>query len=82
MIMVDVYVPAVDREYDFSLDQNVEISLIIEEISEMIAYKEHSEIVGSVEELVLCDRENGRILEGSKTLCASRIQTGSKLMLV
>ena len=82
MIMVDVYVPAVDREYDFCLNQNVEISLIIEEISEMIAYKEHSRIVGRVEELMLCDRENGRILADNKTLYACQIQTGSKLMLV
>lgn len=82
MIMVDVYVPAVDREYDFCLDQNVEISLLIEKISEMVAYKEHSRIVGSVGDLMLCDRENGRILQGGKTLHACRIQTGSKLMLV
>ncbi len=82
MIMVDVYVPAMDREYDFRLNQDVEICRIIEEISEMIAGKEHSEIVGNREELMLCDRRNGRILDRNKTLSTCQIQTGSSLLLV
>ena len=82
MIMVDVYVPSMDREYDFGLDPDVEISRIIEEISEMIAGKEHSEIVGTPKELMLCDRRDGRILDGNKTLSGCRIQTGSSLILI
>ena len=82
MIMVDVYVPAMDREYDFGLNQNVKVCRIIEEISEMIAGKEHSEIVGTGKELILCDRRDGRILDGNKTLSDCRIQTGSSLLLV
>jgi len=82
MIMVDVYVPAVDKEYDFSLDQNVRISTIIEEISEMIAHKEHSEVVGNIEELMLCDRKAGKILDENATLGSVQICTGSKLILV
>lgn len=82
MIMVDVYVPAMDREYDFGLNPNVKVYEIIEEISEMIAGKEHSEIVGDGKELILCDRRDGRILDGDKTLSESRIQTGSSLLLV
>lgn len=82
MIMVDVYVPAFDKEYDFCLNQNVRIDTVIEEISEMIARKEHSKIIGNVGELMLCDRQEGRILNGNHTLCACRIQTGGKLMLL
>lgn len=82
MIMVDVYVPALDKEYDFCLNPDVKIGTVIEEISEMIARKEHSQIVGNTGELILCDREEGRILDGTKTLGICRIQTGSRLMLV
>lgn len=82
MIMVDVYVPAMDKEYDFSLDQNIRIGTIIEEISEMIAHKEHSEVVGNVSELMLCDRRMEKILDENATLGSSRIRTGSKLILV
>lgn len=82
MIMVDVYVPVLDKEYDFCLNPDVKISTVIEEISEMIARKEHSQIVGNAGELILCDREEGRILDSVKTLGGCRIQTGSRLMLV
>lgn len=82
MIMATVYVPAMDREYDFGLNPNVRIWEIIEEISEMIAEKEHSKIVGDRKELILCDRRDGRILDGNKTLSDCRIQTGSSLLLV
>lgn len=82
MIMVDVYVPALDREYDFTLDQNVNVSMIVEEISEMIAHKEHSEIVGSMDGLMLFDRQEGKRLSGSATLASGGIRTGSKLILV
>lgn len=82
MIMVDVYVPALDKEYDFSLDQNIRIGTIIEEIGEMIAHKEHSEVVGNVGELMLCDRRTEKILDENATLGSSLIRTGSKLILV
>ena len=82
MIMVDVYVPVLDKEYDFCLNPDVKISTVIEEISEMIARKEHSQIMGNVEELILCDREEGRILNRAGTLGVCRIQTGRRLMLV
>ncbi len=82
MIMVDVYVPVLDKEYDFCLNPDVKISTVIEEISEMIARKEHSQIAGNTEKMILCDREEGRILDGTKTLGVCRIQTGSRLMLV
>lgn len=82
MIMVDIYVPALDKEYDFRLNPNVEIKTIIEEVSEMIAHKEHSAIAGRMEELMLCDKMTGRILDGKKTLGACLVRTGSKLILV
>lgn len=82
MIMVDVYVPVFHKEYDFCLNPDVKIDTVIEEISEMIARKEHSQIVGNAGELMLCDRKEGRILDGTKTLGSCRIKTGSRLMLV
>lgn len=82
MIIVDVYVPALDREYNFNLDQNVRVSTIIEEISEMIAHKEHSQIMGNMDELRLCDRSGEKILSAKATLSSSGIRTGSKLILV
>ncbi|MBR6770716.1 MAG: hypothetical protein IKM28_05690 [Lachnospiraceae bacterium] len=82
MIMVNIYVPTVDREYDFSLDQNVKIETIITEIGEMISRKEQSKIVGKIEELILCDKDSRKILRREDTLAACGICTGSKLILI
>lgn len=82
MIMVDIYVPAVDKEYDFTLNTNVKIRMVIEEIAEMIAHKEQSEIVGSAEDFILCDRDRNTKLPDNMTLRECKIQTGSRLLLV
>ena len=36
MIMADVYVPSIGRQYDFSLDEQAQISHLIQEIAEVI----------------------------------------------
>ena len=41
MILVDVHVPSVESTYDFQLDEDVRIDLLIEEIGEMICRREH-----------------------------------------
>lgn len=39
MILTDIYIPAVDANYDFMLDENVPAVQVMEEISEMISKK-------------------------------------------
>ena len=41
MIMADVYVPSIGRQYDFSLDEQAQISQLIPEIAEVICQKEN-----------------------------------------
>ena len=82
MILVDVYVPAVGNTYDFQLEENEKISTIIEEVAELIGQKEHSQIVGNMNEFMLCSRERNTILAKSLTLSDQGICTGSSLILV
>lgn len=82
MILVDVFVPSVDKEYDFQLSETASISMVIEEISEMIGQKERTEIVGDVNRLQLCDQEKQCILDRKKTLEESGVVTGSRLILI
>lgn len=82
MILVDVYVPSVGNSYDFQLDEMINVGILIEEISEMIGQKEHSEITGAVKELLLCDKASRRVLAKNKGLAAQEIKTGSSLILV
>lgn len=82
MILVDIYVPAVGNTYDFQLEENEKISTIIEEVAELIGQKEHSQVVGNMNELMLCSREKHEILTKSLTLANLGICTGSSLILV
>ncbi len=82
MILVDIYVPSVDNTYDFQLDENAYIYAIIEEIGELIGQKERSQIVGNIENLILCVKKDRKILPKDSTLAACGIQTGNSLILV
>ena len=82
MILVDIYVPSVDKIYDFQLDEDAYIYAIIEEVGELIGQKEHSQIVGNIENLMLCSTKDKRILSKDSTLSECGIQTGNSLILV
>ena len=82
MILVDIYVPAVGNVYDFQLDEDEKIGAIVEEIGELIGQKEHCQIVGDMDELMLCSREDKQILSKNLTLAASGIQNGNSLILL
>lgn len=82
MILVDIYVPSVDKVYDFQLNEHTPISAVIEELSEMIGQKERSPLYGNASELMLCDKSSGRIMHKSDTLSSAGITTGRTLILV
>ena len=82
MILVDIFVPSVNKVYDFQLSETASIYTVIEEIREMIEKKEKADLVGSVEKLQLCDKGREAILEKNKTLAESGIITGQTLILI
>lgn len=82
MIMVEVVVPAIDKEYDFRLDEYVPVHVLTEEITEMICHKEQSNIIGNEKELILCDCGSNRILEDNMGLNSLGIRTGDRLLLI
>ena len=82
MVLVDIYVPSVDKTYDFQLNEGIEIRTVLEEISEMIGQKEHSRIVGSTDELYLCHYKTKRVLDKRISLKEAGVVTGDKLLLV
>ena len=82
MILVDIVVPSVEQTYDFSVDENAQIALVIEEIAEMICQKEHCTIRGNKEELILCRYEGQTVLNKNNTLRECGIATGTRLLLL
>lgn len=82
MILVDIYVPALGNVYDFQLDEDEKVNIIVEEIGELIGQKEHCQIVGDISELMLCSRDNRIILSPNSTLSELGIHNGNSLILV
>ncbi len=82
MILVEVYVPALDEKYDFELDENVEISQVTGEICEMLSKKTKEQISAATMDFMLCSMDNKEVLAGERTLYQSHIRDGSCLILV
>lgn len=82
MILVDIYVPSVDQVYNFNLSEDIDISVIINEIVGMISQKEQTGLSGKQEKLNLYSIKDKRILPKGNTLSDCNIMTGGTLMLV
>ena len=82
MVLVDIYVPSLDKNYNFSLNENIKIDSLIAEIAEMIEQKERMSFFGKKESLGLFDREKEEKLPGENTLRECYEKNGSKLILV
>lgn len=81
MILVDIEVPSVEMTYDFELDENVPLALLIGEIGEMIAQKLQV-TQKETQLLILCDKKSGQILPFNLTLAQCGIVNGSPLMIL
>lgn len=82
MILVDVYIPAVDASFDFALDENIHIEKVIIEIMEMISKKMKGSSEKCIEDFFLYSIDKEEKLEKLSTLYASGVIDGSRLMLV
>ena len=80
MIMVDIYMPAIDESFDFSVDENADLDAVILEVSEIIARKTKSELAGDGFVLYYVDRKSP--LSQEKTLYESGVRDGDRLILV
>lgn len=82
MILVDIYIPSLDKNYDFQVDENVSIKSLILEITDMIENETKSEKNREPEKFMLCSMDQKKILEKYYTLKECDIRNGSKLLLV
>ena len=61
MFLADVSVPVLNQIYDFKLDENMKIGILIEEIVEMICQKEQCQMFGKSLEIFLGEVEKKEI---------------------
>lgn len=82
MILVEVYLPVLDKEYDFQLDETAPIRVVTEEIAEVVCYQERCALKGDAADLILCQYEHHRILSRNSTLSENGIGSGDRLVLL
>ena len=82
MILVDIFVPSVDKTYDFQLNESVAIGALIEEVVEMVGQRERCRISGDFSDFQLCAYDKQCALPEDKTLEECGICTGHSLILV
>jgi len=82
LINVDIYVPSLDRVYNFNLDENSKVSVLIEEISELIYKKEHSSLEGEISRFLMGSIDKKTNFSPSYTLKEYSVKTGDKLILL
>ena len=81
MILVDVYIPAVEHMYDFRLEEGCCPDVIIGEICEMAEQKEQM-ISDGQERFILIDASLQRMLPFDRTLSESGVTDGHLLIMV
>lgn len=82
MVLVDIYVPSVDRIFDFSLDENTRIIELLEEIAGIVEQNSKSTIASEKDKLILCSYDKRTALPSDSTLYQCGICNGSKLLMV
>ena len=82
MIIVNIKVPALEKEYNFSLEEKAPVGDLIEEVTELIIQKEGVTFSGDMGEMVLCSMEDGIQCDRRHTLSDYGICAGAELVLV
>lgn len=82
MILVDIYIVSIDKTYDFNLDEDTPINILIDEIGEMVSQKEKLILEGKSEDFYLCSKKDGVALPKQSTLKKCNIRTGDYLFMV
>jgi len=83
MIIVNVKVPALEKVYNFSVEEKAKVSELIEELVELIKQKERVKFdEKSLVKMTLCSIDNGEQFNWENTLNDYGICGGAELILV
>lgn len=82
MILVDIYIPALERCYDFSLQEQATVSELVEELIEMVCQKEHWPKGQDPTGFLLVEPARSYIFTPGDTLAQRGVLSGARLMLL
>lgn len=81
MITIDVYVPITGKSYDFSLDENIIVETVTEEIAEMIVQREGYSAQKTTN-IYLFFESKQQALNVKHTLRENGVNSGDRLIFV
>lgn len=81
MILVDVQVPAMDRIYDFELDEGLTAGVLTRDIQTLVSKQEKIPERGGADRYLYSLRQ-GSILRREETLKQQGIRDGDRLILI
>ncbi|MCH5197892.1 MAG: glutamyl-tRNA amidotransferase [Oscillospiraceae bacterium] len=79
---IDVMVPSLSKKYEFDINEDKELSVIIEEIVEAVCQKENTAIKGDIAQMLLLHKESKSILIKYQTPVSAGIKNGDTLIIV
>lgn len=82
MILVEVFVPALDQSCDVQLDETAQVGLLLDEMVEMFCRKEKRRTPEQAEALCLGWVDRGILLHPEGTLRDYGLTDGARLILV
>lgn len=82
MIIIEIFVPSVDKIYEFKLNEDVSVGVAIDEISSVICQKEQCAVLGDKSQFMLVRTESRQILSMGLSLYENGVQSGDRLILV
>ena len=81
MIMIDIYVPVLDKTYDFELDEHTSVQELTEKILLLIGQKEYLYPISSKESYLYSVTKNC-ILGRNSDLESQGVTNGERLILI
>ena len=82
MIIVNIRVPALEKVYNFSVEEKALIRELVEEVVELVMQKEGVTFHGELGEMALCSVERGILCNPDSCLNDYGISGGEDLILV
>lgn len=82
MILVEIVVPSTDGSYEFKLNEDVPVGVLLEEICSVVSEKEQCSQSSDKGSLILFNYQKKAELSPNMTLYENGITTGDKLFLL
>ena len=81
MIIINVEIPIMGKDYDFQIDENAPLYEAQEEIAEMICRRQQCRMNGQEHRLILWDKKRNLMLRREGTALENGLETGSELLM-